>query len=295
MVPVLFVIAADEKYFLLAQSAIRSFRSKPEGRDAPLAFFDLGCSPDQLHWMAGQAQWVTQPKWEFDFPTRAAAPSFLRGLLARPFLRRYFPGFDVYFWIDSDAWIQDWSAVTLFIQGARKRGLAVVPELDRGNRWNYGHLPRWWQMYHGYYQEAFGEELARKLMSYPVLNAGVFALHHEAPHWEVWSELLNRALQRSCSILTDQLALNAAVYDRDLLARTELLPAWCNWTCHYGLPAWDADRKLLVEPYLPHVPIGILHHTGAKPTRYTLETTGGGTAVVATLYPPVAFPQPVGP
>src|SRR5947208_16828409 len=99
------------------------------------------------------------------------------------------------------------------------------------------------------------------MCNYPLLNAGVFALHAEAPHWQVWDECLRLALRTSCSNLADQLALNLAVYQRGLLGRTELLPAWCNWMCHCCLPTWDRDSQQLVEPYLPHTPIGILHVT----------------------------------
>ncbi|MGH6976466.1 MAG: hypothetical protein ACREED_05505 [Stellaceae bacterium] len=32
---------------------------------------------------------------------------------AFPFLRRYFPGYDVYLWLDGDTWVQDAEAIEL--------------------------------------------------------------------------------------------------------------------------------------------------------------------------------------
>ena len=42
------------------------------------------------------------------------------------------------------------------------------------------------------------------------------------------------------ALMTDQFALNAIVYGRNLFSQTEMLPAWCNWTCHTGRRLWEA-------------------------------------------------------
>ncbi|HAJ59828.1 MAG TPA: glycosyl transferase family 2, partial [Cyanobacteria bacterium UBA8543] len=135
----------------------------------------------------------------------------------------------------------------------------------------YGGLPEyWWTWIHRHYQEFFGEEVAQKLYSYPLLNAGVFALHKNAPHWQVWAEFLEQGLQQSASLMTDQFARNVVVYQGGLFDDTEMLPAWCNWTCHTCLPSWDKKKDCFVEPYLPHTPIGILHLTREKYKRETV-------------------------
>lgn len=288
------ITAGNVAFFELAQGCIQSIRDRSEGRDVTLGFLDLGCSDEQRAWLSTHVEFVRTPEWEFEFPNRDKVPSYLCGLLARPFLRRYFPDRDVYVWLDADAWVQDWRAVELLMQGARRRqGLAIVPELDRGFQMQYGHLPRWWEIVEGWYAEAFDRDLAQQLRSFPLLNAGVFALHEKAPHWSVWEMCLREALRRGCTLLTDQMALNLVVYGQGLFPRTELLPAWVNWTCHAGLPAWDAAKSQLVEPYLPHTPIGILHLTGPKKLggpadqNFTLSTTEGGqTREICLRYPP---------
>lgn len=282
----LVVAAADAMFFDLAQGCIQSLRDKPESRSTALAFFDLGCTDEQRSWLRGRVDFVQQPDWEFSFKDRAKTPGYLRGLLARPFLRRYFPGFEVYLWIDSDAWVQDWRAVDLFVEGARRRtGLAIVPEVDRGSQMQYGGLPQQWKQVQGWYEMAYGAEVAQELCSFPILNAGVFALHRDAPHWGVWEQSLRQALERTASNVTDQMALNYAVYRGGLFPRTELLPAWCNWTCHSGMPFWDVGGACLVEPYLPHTPIGVLHLTARKHRQHRLFTTQGLEMDVRVRYP----------
>ena len=281
--PFIIITAANAQYFELVQGTIESIRQKPQGQEVIMGFFDLGCTPEQVQWLEEQVDIIQQADWEFDFPGRNEAPEYLKGLLARPFLPKYFPGFDIYFWIDADAWVQDWRAVELFIQGAEYNRLAIVPEIDRGSQFQYGGLPWWWQWVYQQYSSVCDQEVAKRLCNYPLINAGVFALHKDAPHWQIWAAYLNQGLQKSISLFTDQTALNLTVYE-DLFAETELLPAWCNWTCHCGLPAWDSSNNCLVEPYLPYTPIGILHLTSAKHDRVQLVTTERKLVEVTVRY-----------
>ncbi len=287
---IIIITAADANYFELVRGTILSVREKPEGANVAIGFFDLGCTSEQLQWLETQVNIIQTPDWDFDFPGKNEAPHYLKGLLARPCLRRYFPNFDIYLWIDADAWVQDWQAVELFVKGAVKRGLAVVPELDRGYYLAYGKLPWYWEFVYRDYQAVFGEEVAKQLHSYPTLNAGVFALHKDAPHWELWAEYLEEGLQRHVSLMTDQIALNRLVYGTEMFDRTEMLPARCNWSCNFGLPVWDKQQACFVEPYLPHGAIGILHITGHKHDLVKLATTDGNQVEISLRYQPIQRP-----
>jgi predicted O-methyltransferase YrrM len=283
---IIIIAAADANYYELLQGTILSVREKPEGKNVAIGFFDLGCTPEQLQWLKTQVNLIQKPDLHFDFPGQNEAPHYLKGLLARPFLRQYFPNFDIYLWIDADAWVQNWKAVELLVKGAAKRGLAVVPELDRNYYLAYGKLPWYWQFVYRDYQAAFGEEVAQQLHSYPTINAGVFALHKDAPHWEIWAKYLEEALQQHVSLMTDQIALNRLVYGTELFDKTEMLPAWCNWSCNFGLPVWDKQQACFVEPYLPQESIGILHLTGHKHDAVKLATTDGDTVEISLRYQP---------
>ena len=281
---IIIITAADANYFELVRGTILSVREKPEGANVAIGFFDLGCTPEQLQWLETQVNIIQKPDWDFDFPGKNEAPEHLKGLLVRPCLRKYFPNFDIYLWIDADAWVQDWRAINLLVEGASRRGLAIVPEVHRASLQQYGQLPQFWQWVYQQYEANFGEEIANKFYSYPILNAGVFALRKDALHWEVWAEKLNQGLQRSGCVMTDQFALNLAVYSGELFNLTEMLPAWCNWIFN-GFPVWDKQRGCFVEPYLPQEAIGILHLAGRQQfDRVQLMATDGDILEISVRY-----------
>lgn len=287
----LIVTCANADYFPYVQSCIRSLRDRLKPATYQLAFLDTGCDSEQLKWLAAHVDQMAIPSQHFELlePT----PNFLLGLLARPFLRDYFPGFSNYLWVDADAWVQDSSAVELLLAASESsRGLAIVPEVDRANRMQFGGLPKYWQTTFNWYGRHFGEEIASKLYSLPMLNAGVFALHHSAPHWRKWSEAIRRAVQNHCTTMTDQIALNVTVYLLDCFHATELLPAWCNWTCHMGFPRWDVRLERFVETYMPHREIGILHVTTRdKSMIREVATMDGKKMRVHAFFPPHIVPS----
>lgn len=248
----------DAAYFPLMQDCILSLQATGQGRALALGVLDCGLTDEQRAWCRERGALLVEPQWDFDFPGRAALKNGYKALTARPFLPRYFPGFELYFWIDADCWVQQGDAIALFLAAARTGVLAVAPEIHRSFR-HYRHA---WDEFAAVcgkaYEASFGEDVARRLIRYPMINAGVFALAVDAPHWAAWAELYGDALQRSTD-LTDQLALNVMVYDKGLAH--EPLPSRCNWPVHHATPAWDAERGLFVEPAMPHDPLGILHLT----------------------------------
>ena len=252
------ITGGDAAYFDLMRDCIDSLRATPEGRALALGVLDCGLTEEQRAWCRNRDAVLVEPGWDFDFPGRDRLKNGYKALTARPFLPRYFPGFDLYLWIDGDCWVQQGNAVALFQAAARTGKLAVAPEIHRSMR-HYRHAWPEFSAVNGLaYEAGFGKETAERLIRYPLINAGVFALASDAPHWQGWAELLGEALQRSAD-MTDQIALNVLVYDKGFAC--EPLPSRCNWPVHHATPAWDAGRGLFVEPAMPYEPLGILHLT----------------------------------
>jgi len=252
------ITGGDAAYFELMRDCIGSLRATAEGRALALGVLDCGLTDAQRAWCKAQGATLVTPQWDFDFPGRAKLKDGYKALTARPFLPRYFPGFDLYLWIDGDCWVQQGDALALFLAAARTGALAVAPEIHRSMR-HYRHAWTEFSTINGAaYAAAFGQATADRLIRYPLINAGVFALKHDAPHWTGWAELLGKTLQRSTD-MTDQITLNVLVYDQGFSC--EPLPSRCNWPVHHATPAWDADRGLFVEPAMPYDPLGILHLT----------------------------------
>ncbi len=255
---IIVITGGDAGYFDLIKDCIGSLRATSEGRALALGVLDCGLTEEQRAWCRGQGAVLVVPQWDFDFPGRDRLKDGYKALTARPFLPRYFPGFDLYLWIDGDCWVQQGDAISLFLAAARSGALAVAPEIHRSMR-HYHHA---WGEFSAVcgaaYESCFDRQTAERLVRYPMINAGVFALETDAPHWAGWAKLLGEALQRSTD-MTDQMALNVLVYDKGF--RYEPLPSRCNWPVHHATPAWDAERSLFVEPAMPYDPLGIIHMT----------------------------------
>ena len=277
------VSAADSGYFPLLRDAVTSVRALES--QVPLGVLDLGLAPDQLAWLAAQAARVVKPGWDVEFPGRERMPETFKAQVARPFLPRHFPGHEMYFWLDADAWLQEWRAVELYCRAAGRDRLAITLELDRAYKRHYKRpkllgMNLVWKTY----REAFGWRIADRLGRNPMANCGVFALHRDAPHWAAWQRLLTRVLRRTRFFFAEQTALNYAIFAERL--PVNFLPAYCNWAVGDAAPAFDAARGLFVEPYAPHEVIGVMHLAGReqKTGTFRLNRLDGGTVETSLRY-----------
>ena len=268
--------AADHRFFDLLMGLIRSIRDKPEGRGIGIGVLDLGLTVEQRQSLAPLISHFAEPGWDMAFPEGSLGPTHAakdgyKAMTARPFLPRYFPGYDIYIWIDADAWIQDWEAIDCLERAASWGEIAIIPEMDRAYRtsYDYGRKRRWMREN---YRRFFGEEAARKFRHMPVLNSGVFALRRDAPHWQAWATDFQAGLLRQPDLTVEQTALNFTLYSRRL--PHHFLPARFNWLVNKATPKFDLTRKLFTEPLLPHQPLGIIHLSGrAKDIQHMVWTT----------------------
>ncbi|WP_147329545.1 hypothetical protein [Paraburkholderia sp. DHOC27] len=250
----------------------------------PLPFSAVGCldvglSEGNRASLATQGVQVVEARW--DLPVEPALQKLtphLRSLTARPFLPDYFPGYDIYLWIDCDAWVQERFVFEWFFRAAKDGALAVAPEIDRsynqriGHSWKADRLRRY-----------YGENAAEKMLTQHYFNAGVFAMRADAPHWSHWAAHFEAGLKATGGTLVcDQTALNHAIWSHQLPMHP--LPSTCNWLCHLALPAFDFARQKFCEPLFPHSPLGVLHLTAnTKDLRVTLNDESSGTFRAAGL------------
>ena len=243
-----------------------------------LACFDIGLAPQDRDWLASRCAAIAAPGIHFGLDEHAH-PAPLRSFLARPFLPRYFPGYDVYVWIDSDVWLQDVAVIDRYVAGAVGSGLAVSHESERAYRiqpWLFA-----WTAKH--FLNGYGVATGAALLCRRHLNAGLFAAAADAPHWAAWAQRYEAAIRRSGKLVPhDQFALVQAVttggVDGPRRLPTAVLAPENNWICDRGVPMWHDTRQAFCKPYAPFEPIGALHLAGpAKTTPYLIRRTGGGT------------------
>lgn len=277
------VTAADAGYFELLADLVTSIRDKPEGRAMPICVLDLGLTAEQRAWLAPQVQQVKRPGWDIAFPGVERQPEHFKAMVARPFLPAYFPDYEALLWLDSDLWVQDWSAIETFLLALERHGFAITAALDRSYAfvYNRGNVRR---MIHGVLAKSFDQATADAVAALPVMNSGAFVLPRQSPVWQAWQERLAHALQRHHHHMIEQCALNVVIYAQPRLPH--LLPAVCNWMCMHALPAFDPAGRRLVEPFLPHVPLGLVHLGGGikRQPEAPLQLTTGGTVTVPLTY-----------
>ena len=258
---------ADANYFELLDELISSIKRFEESKNTAICILDGGLTEDQKEILSKKVDQIKSSDWDIkvsDF--KILGKKWLKSLVTRAFLTEYFPNYKKYMWIDADAYVNSWKAVELYFKGCENKKLSISTSADRA----YGRVLRVNWIFGGFakiksqnYKHAkssgFSENIAREVALQPHLNAGVFALEADAPHWNTWRKNLNHALKKGKIFGSDQIALNVTVYVDNL--PVEILPAYCNWT-HIDEMKYDEKNKTYVEPTLPNHEIGIIHFAG---------------------------------
>lgn len=267
----------------LAQDLVSSLRGQKFKTAFDLGLLDVGLSPEGKDWFVNNGVRVEPVKSDIDYPLRekweAEKPGH-RTLAARPFLRTYFPGYDVYVWIDADIWIQTPEAINSLIEAAaQSSAIHMIVEFDRCYCRFFQHAGLW-QIYHDWYKSIFGEDVAVGMTLKPMLNAGVFALSKDSPVWEGWRRIYTEVLQKATlempqNFMADQLGLNVILYLQNM--PHVAMPAHFNWLTFHALLKFDPGTGLYVEPLPPYRPISQIHLTQpVKEQVERIECLGGG-------------------
>jgi len=255
------VVAADSAYFDYSRQLLDSLRDRGALSGYDLGFYDLGLSQIQQEALERYEAKIVVPGWDIPFPLRddyMRNRQWFRAMVARPFLPEYFPGYDCYLWIDSDAWVQDRNVLEELVRWSQQYGCAAVPEVDRSYI-KFRGKPRMWEAERVCYRECFTEDIASKLDYRPQVNTGVLAISAQSPVWSLWKQYLKMGLMVAPNRVVEQLAFNLALYDGG--CPVSLLPATYNWIAGMSLPAYSTSRNVLVEPQPPFERIKIIHLT----------------------------------
>jgi lipopolysaccharide biosynthesis glycosyltransferase len=258
---------ADSKYFELLEELVDSVKLFKESENTAICILDAGLTDQQKKDLSTKVDEIKSADWDIEVPEfKVKGREWLKSQVSRAFLPKYFPNYEKYLWIDADAWVNSWDAIELYFKGCQNNKLSIATTADR----SYGRVLRadWIlgsfakiksQNYKHAKSSGFSEKIARKVALEPHLNIGVFALEHNASHWGVWQKNLKKALKSGKIWGSEQIAMNITIYHDEL--DVEILPAYCNWTFIEKLK-FDEKNKTLVEPYLPHHKIGIVHFAG---------------------------------
>jgi lipopolysaccharide biosynthesis glycosyltransferase len=225
--------------------------------DFDISCFDLGLDSSNLAQLLAHNVQVITPHWNIRVPLaiQQQHPEYL-SLVVRPFLPEYFPNYQNIMWIDADAWVENPASIANYFEIAASQKLAIVPEIDHCYKIN---LPiQTWRSQR--LRQYFGKQAVNFLNMKSFVNAGVFALSAQAPHWQAWASMFEFGLkQAGFQMFCDQTALNYCLWTQSLAA--EYLPSSENWLCHLSKPDFDPERNIYTKPEPPHTRLNIVHLT----------------------------------
>jgi len=259
------VTLADENYFELLLELISSIKKFKESDNVSICVLDAGLTENQTEILKKKVYAIKKAKWDIQVPAyKVAGKEWLKSQVSRAFLPNYFPEFEKYLWIDCDAWVNSWDTIELYFEACKNGKLGITQTIGPGYKvltkvsWVFGKLALIKsQNYKHAKKSGFSEVTARKLAFAPHLNIGVFSLENKSKCWKLWQTLLEKTLSSGGIFGSEGLAINIAVYDKNI--DVEFLPLSCNWIASNVLPKFDEERETFVEPYLPHKKIGIMH------------------------------------
>ena len=278
MARTILITGCEERYVPLVAGLIGSVEDMARAHQVDIGLLDFGLSDETREAYTRRGIKLVTPEWDYDLKLFGTPPpNFFKAMTSRPHLRKHFPGYDRYLWMDADTWVQDWSAVELYLASAESFSFAITPEVDRSYMPNYSNdSVIGWR--HGCFLRCFDANIANKLALYPTINSGVFAATANSPVWDSWSRTLGQifATKREAFFFAEQTALNATIRQNGL--RAAFLPSTCNWMCNRALPHCSEDGMELCEPNPPFQRLGVIHLTSnTKNGTWPLATVKGGT------------------
>ena len=259
------VTLADSNYFNLLIELVSSINKFPQSSEVKICVLDAGLTVEQVKILETKVYKVKKANWDIDVPFfKTIGKEWLKSQVSRAFLPNYFPEFEKYLWIDSDAWVNSWECIDLYFQACDNGKLGITQTMGPGYRimskvkWIFGKYAEIKsQNFKHAISSGLNQNVARTLAFAPHLNIGVFSLEKNSICWKVWQKNLEKTLSKGQVFGSEGLAINLSVYIDNV--SVEFLPLYCNWIASNLLPKYDNEKNTFVEPNLPNYEIGIMH------------------------------------
>ena len=126
MIKNLIVSSADDKYSSLLEEL---YQSTLKLVNYDFAILDCGLKESSLKKYKERGIDIKIPNWEVSLPSyKIRNRNYLKAQFSRFYLHQYFPGYENYFWLDSDTWINCPETFQLYLQGIKEKGFAICPD-----------------------------------------------------------------------------------------------------------------------------------------------------------------------
>lgn len=252
------VTIASDKYFHLACELIDSIRKHKRSKNIDICFIERNLSKKNILLL----------KKKYKIKKISPVIKFYKKLNIDPFeyaqitLPKYFPEYDKFIWIDSDAWVNSWGGIETLINASANNKFAISSMADRHTNFliriiwlfrNIGIIKS--QNLKHSIKMGLSQNLFRKIGLKPHLNAGIFALNKKSKFWLIWQNYFKKL--KGPAYGKNQLSMNLAVYEN--LDLVNILPHYINCLPNPLNVIFDTKKKLFVEKFFPHNEIGMMH------------------------------------
>ena len=141
------VSLADSNYFELLEELVDSIKRFKESSEVAICILDAGLTDSQKDKLSKKVDEIKPAEWDIEVPAfKVKGKEWLKSQVSRAFLPNYFPNYEKYLWIDSDAWVNDWNTVELLIKDCDNGKLGITQTVGPGYKitsrvdWFFGKL-----------------------------------------------------------------------------------------------------------------------------------------------------------
>lgn len=132
---------SDQPYFDLSIQLLESIKATRYYNHVPIKVLDCGLTKEDADYLRKRfGAEVKALAWSIDYTkiddesnkgwNGSYNPNLnkWKGVFERPFIHEHFPGYEYYFWIDTDAWVQSENGIDQFLTITEKQGFCIAPE-----------------------------------------------------------------------------------------------------------------------------------------------------------------------
>ena len=161
---------------------------------------------------------VKIPKWEVSVPNyKIRNRNYLKAQFSRFYLHEYFPGYENYFWLDSDTWINCPETFQHYLKGVNEKGFAICPQIDRASskllniKWFLNFPLKINSINYKNISKSISKNMGKKYAGHYTLNAGCFGYSKNYEGLSVIQKNLKEASKKGRIFGSDQVALALSI------------------------------------------------------------------------------------
>jgi len=257
------VIAGDSNIFPLTIGCLLSI-SELRKKNIVINFIDTGCNLDQLERIKVLVDRIVKFNEELSIFPKGLLRPYWKAQACRPYIYKYFPEYEIFFWLDSDLWFQNPFTIIDLIKDVKKFGSVIASEFYEG----YDTFQDPVKSKNYYIQKKHFMNFYKNKINITddaYYNIGVLGVSKSSGLFEEFEKVLKTLYNIIYTHMTDQIAFNEVLFNTRLFTTIHPIN---NWMCNLGIPNLRDD--VFFDPFKNKSKINILHLSGKnKLKRYS--------------------------